>query len=205
MDFARIEEYFPETNGQTLDKLGRLEKLYATWNAQINLISRNDFEHFWERHVLYSLALIPIFQFQDGSRVIDVGTGGGFPGIPLSIFFPKVDFVLNDSIGKKLKVAEDVANQLGLDNVKTAWGRSEDIDETFDYVTGRGVKSIPEFCKFSKHLLSYKKHVAIWYWKGGDFMEELTQAPFKSMVYNISDYFSEPFFETKKIIKLYNK
>lgn len=205
MNFERIEEYFPQANGEAIDKLRQLEKLYAVWNAQINLISRNDFEHFWERHVLYSLALIPIFQFQDGSRVIDVGTGGGFPGIPLSIWFPKVEFLLNDSIRKKLKVADDVASQLGLTNVKTFWGRSEEVKEEFDFVTGRGVKSIPEFCKFSRHLLRDKKHAGIWYWKGGDFEEELKNVPLKTKVYNISDYFSEPFFETKKIINLYNK
>lgn len=203
MDFSRIEHYFPEAAGPVMDKLARLEKLYADWNSQINLISRNDFEHFWERHVLYSLAILPFFQFQDGSRVIDVGTGGGFPGIPLAIWFPKVDFVLNDSIGKKLKVAEDVAAKLGLDNVKTAWGRSEDVDETFDFVTGRGVKSIPEFCKFTRHLLTDKKHAAIWYWKGGDFADELTKVAFKSKVYDIGAHFTEPFFETKKMIRLH--
>lgn len=202
MDFARIEEYFPQANGEVMDRLNRLQTLYADWNARINLISRNDFEHFWERHVLYSLAILPIFQFPAGTRVIDVGTGGGFPGIPLAVWFPEVDFLLNDSIGKKLKAAEDVAAQLGLGNVKTEWRRSEEIATKFDFVTGRAVKSIPEFYGFAGHLLAPRKEAAIWYWKGGDFGDELKQIPLKSEVHNLADHFTEPFFETKRIIKL---
>lgn len=205
MDFSRIEPYFPQAEAQTMDHLRRLETLYAEWNARINLISRNDFEHFWDRHVLYSLAILPIFRFPEGAHVIDVGTGGGFPGIPLAIWFPQVRFTLNDSIGKKLKAAEDVAAQLGLKNVRTEWKRSEDIHETFDFVTGRAVKSIPEFYGFAKHLLSSEKGSAIWYWKGGDFGQELTQIPLESEVFDLKDHFSEPFFETKRIIKLYRK
>lgn len=203
MDFTLIERYFPQADGARMDRLARLEKLYADWNARINLISRNDFEHFWERHVLYSLAILPVFEFPDGARVIDVGTGGGFPGIPLAVWFPQVRFVLNDSIGKKLKAAEDVALQLGLGNVKTEWRRSEDIRETFDFVTGRAVKSIPEFCGFAGHLLAGGKDSAIWYWKGGDFAEELKQVPFRSEVFDLHPHFPEPFFETKRLIKLY--
>lgn len=205
MDFSRIEPYFPQADGQTMDRLRRLETLYGEWNARINLISRADFEHFWERHVLYSLAILPFFAFPEGSRVIDVGTGGGFPGIPLAVWFPQVRFTLNDSIGKKLKAAEDVAAQLGLANVRTEWKRSEDIHDTFDFVTGRAVKSIPEFYGFAKHLLSPEKHAAIWYWKGGDFGQELTQIPLKSEVFDLKNHFPEPFFETKRIIKLYRK
>lgn len=203
MDFSRIQHYFPTADGQVMDRIGKLHDLYGDWNAKLNLISRNDFEHFWERHVLYSLSILPIFQFPENTRVIDVGTGGGFPGIPLAIWFPKTEFVLNDSIGKKLKAAEDVANQLGLKNVTTAWKRSEEIKETFDFVTGRAVKSIPEFYGFSGHLLSKEKHATVWYWKGGDFGDELKKIPLKNEVFELSQYFSETFFETKKIIKLY--
>lgn len=203
MDFSRIEQYFPQADGAVMDRLRQLEDRYAEWNTRINLISRNDFEHFWERHVLYSLAIVSVFRFPEGARVIDVGTGGGFPGIPLAVWFPKVQFVLNDSIGKKLKAAEDVARQLNLSNVKTEWKRSEDIHGTFDFVTGRAVKSIPEFYGFTKHLLSLGKEAAIWYWKGGDFGDELKQVPLKSEVFDLRAHFSEPFFETKRIIKLY--
>lgn len=203
MDFSNIEAYFPQLGGETFDKLSKLHALYADWNAKLNLISRNDFEHFWERHVLYSLSILPIFQFPQGARVVDVGTGGGFPGIPLAICFPDTSFVLNDSIGKKLKAAEDVASQLGLTNVKTAWMRSEELKERFDFVTGRAVKSIPEFYGFSAHLLSAEKEAGIWYWKGGDFGDELKLIPMKNEVFDLQTYFKEPFFETKKIIHLH--
>lgn len=203
MDFSGIAQYFPDTESQTMDKLSRLQELYTDWNAKLNLISRNDFEHFWERHVLYSLAILPFFRFPDGARVIDVGTGGGFPGIPLAVWFPNVDFVLNDSIGKKLKAAEDVSKSLDLKNVRTEWKRSEEIKETFDFVTGRAVKSVPEFYGFTKHLISANPDSAIWYWKGGDFNDQLGQVPLKHTVFELAPHFTEEFFETKKIIKLY--
>lgn len=202
MSIALIEKYFPEADGAVMDKISQLENLYAGWNAQINLISRNDFEHFWERHVLYSLGIIPYFSFPEGARVIDVGTGGGFPGIPLSIWFPKTEFVLNDSIAKKLKVATDVAEKLGLQNVKILWSNSKDIKERFDYITGRAVKSIPEFYGFTNHLLNREKHASYWYWKGGDFDNELINVPLHARVYELNKKFEEPFFETKKIIHL---
>lgn len=203
MSIALIEKYFPEADGAVMDKISRLEELYAEWNAQINLISRNDFVHFWERHVLHSLGLVPIFSFPAGARVIDVGTGGGFPGIPLAIWFPDTEFVLNDSIAKKLKVAADVAEKLNLKNVTTRWDRSEKIREKFDFVTGRAVKSIPEFYGFTEHLLKGGKDSSYWYWKGGDFEEELVQVPLHSRVFELSRYFQELFFETKKIIQLF--
>lgn len=202
MSISLIEKYFPKAEGHQMDRLGKLEKLYAEWNAQINLISRNDFEHFWERHVLHSLALALYFKFPEGARVIDVGTGGGFPGIPLSIWFPDTEFVLNDSIRKKLKVAEDVAARLQLKNVKTSWCRSEEIKEQFDYITGRAVKSIPEFYGFTEHLLKPDKHAAYWYWKGGEFEEELASVPMHTTVYKLHEMLAEPFFETKCLIKM---
>jgi 16S rRNA (guanine527-N7)-methyltransferase len=203
MSIALIEKYFPQADGTVLDKLSKLEGLYADWNARINLISRNDFVHFWERHVLHSLGLVPIFSFPPGSRVVDVGTGGGFPGIPLAIWFPETEFVLNDSIAKKLKVAADVAEKLNLKNVSIRWDRAEKIREKFDFVTGRAVKSIPEFYGFTEHLLKGGKEPCYWYWKGGDFEEELTRIPMHSRTFELSAYFEEPFFETKKIVQLF--
>jgi 16S rRNA (guanine527-N7)-methyltransferase len=203
MSIQLIETYFPQADGRVMDKLSRLEALYADWNAQINLISRADFVHFWERHVLHSLALIPIFSFPAGAHVIDVGTGGGFPGIPLAIWFPETEFVLNDSIAKKLKVAADVAEKLNLKNVTVRWDRAEKISEKFDFITGRAVKSIPEFYGFTEHLLRVGKNSGYWYWKGGDFEQELTQIPLHSQVHELSRFFHEPFFETKKIVQLF--
>ena len=203
MSIQLIETYFPQADGLVMDKLSRLEALYADWNAQINLISRTDFVHFWERHVLHSLGLIPIFSFPAGARVIDVGTGGGFPGIPLAIWFPETEFVLNDSIAKKLKVAADVAEKLNLKNVTVRWDRAEKISEKFDFITGRAVKSIPEFYGFTEHLLQVGKNSGYWYWKGGDFEQELTQIPLHSRVHELSRFFDEPFFETKKIVQLF--
>jgi 16S rRNA (guanine527-N7)-methyltransferase len=203
MSIQLIETYFPQADGRVMDKLSRLEALYADWNAQINLISRTDFVHFWERHVLHSLGLIPIFSFPEGARVIDVGTGGGFPGIPLAIWFPETEFVLNDSIAKKLKVAADVAEKLNLKNVTVRWDRAEKISEKFDFVTGRAVKSIPEFYGFTEHLLRVGKNSGYWYWKGGDFEQELTQIPLHARVYELRRFFDEPFFETKKIVQLF--
>lgn len=175
--------------------------LYEHWNAQINVISRKDMEHFYEHHVLHSLGIALFKQFGAGQKVIDVGTGGGFPGLPLAILFPETEFVLNDSIGKKLKVAQGVADELGIRNIRTLHARSEDVRETFDTVLGRAVKNIPEFYAFTRHLL--KPGAAYWYLKGGDFDEELVQVPMHSKVMELYPYFKTEFFETKKVVHMW--
>ncbi|GHT05389.1 ribosomal RNA small subunit methyltransferase G [Bacteroidia bacterium] len=201
-----IDKYFSDLTAEQKTQFAALEDLYADWNAKINLISRKDIAHLYEKHILHSLGIAQVIRFTAGSKVLDVGTGGGFPGIPLAILFPEAQFVLLDSIGKKVKVAENVAQSIGLKNVECRHARVEEEMRKFDFVVSRAVMPLPDLAKITKKNIDKKQRNAlpngILCLKGGDLKAEL--APFKNQVveYALSDYFEEEFFETKKVIYL---
>lgn len=204
MNFDRIKYYFPDLNDLQYKQLEQLKDLYIEWNAQINVISRKDMDNFFERHVLHSLAIAKTMQFKQNTKILDVGTGGGFPGIPLAILFPKCKFHLVDSIGKKIKVVNEVANALGLKNVKGEHIRAADVNGKYDFVVSRAVTKMYPFIgwvktKFNKKGFNELPN-GILYLKGGDLTEELSEITKKHISYDISSYFSEEFFETKKVI-----
>jgi 16S rRNA (guanine527-N7)-methyltransferase len=180
--------------------------LYAEWNAQINVISRKDFPEFYEHHVLHSLAIAKFIRFTPGTKILDVGTGGGFPGIPLAIVFPEVQFHLVDSVGKKIKVVNEVVQSLGLKNVTSRQIRAEQLTEKYDFVVSRAVTRLTEFVIWTRKNISQKQKNSvpngILYLKGGDISEEIK--PFKKNIFvqNLSEYFEEEFFETKKLVHL---
>jgi 16S rRNA (guanine527-N7)-methyltransferase len=180
--------------------------LYRHWNEQINVISRKDIDHLYLRHVLHSLAITRFISLKPGTRVLDAGTGGGFPGIPLAICFPEVRFTLVDSIAKKIKVVQAVSDEIGLKNVETRWCRVEDIGEKFDFVVSRAVTSLPEFVKWVRKLIMPGGFNdipnGIIYLKGGDVEDEIRPFAGKARIQEISGYFEEEYFETKKIIYL---
>lgn len=200
-----INKYFNNLTEKQISQFEKLKPVYEQWNAKINVISRKDMDSFYERHVLHSLAIAKIVSFLADSEVLDVGTGGGFPGVPLAILFPQTKFTLVDSIGKKIKVVEEVCKELDIKNVTAINSRVEQIDKKFDFIVSRAVTQMPEFVKWvrgkikksSKHSLDN----GILYLKGGDLTEEL--ASFKNIqLYEISNFFSEDFFETKKVVYL---
>jgi 16S rRNA (guanine527-N7)-methyltransferase len=197
-----ISKYFTNLTEKQIQQFSDLKKLYEHWNAQINVISRKDMNALYINHVLHSLAITKVIQFEKGTSVFDVGTGGGFPGIPLAILFPETDFLLVDSIGKKIKVVNEISSVIGLTNVRTINERAENINETFDFIVSRAVTNMTDFKKLIKGKFN-KKHNnslnnGILYLKGGGLSEELKGIPHKQ--YEISDYFEEDFFKTKKII-----
>jgi 16S rRNA (guanine527-N7)-methyltransferase len=203
-----IEKYFQDLTEIQKSQFESLGALYAEWNAKINVISRKDIDQLYLKHVLHSLSIAKYVQFNQGSKIIDVGTGGGFPGIPLAIMFPESEFLLIDSIGKKIKVVEAIYKELGIQNCKAVQIRAEDVKGIFDFVISRAVTSLPVFVEWVKNCIS-KKSIhsvpnGIIYLKGGDLSTEL-DIPYHSMVINISDYFDEAFFETKKIVHVYLK
>lgn len=204
MNSDLIQHYFPNLLPTQIAQFEALEPLYKEWNAQINVISRKDIEELYIRHVLHSLGIAKVTQFQPGSHVMDVGTGGGFPGIPLAIMFPETDFLLVDSIGKKVKVVAAIAASLGLTNVRTAHSRVEQIDEKFDYIVSRAVTRLKPFYQWvAKKFESESKYAlpnGILYLKGGDLDEELKEAKKKHEIFHLSDFFEEDFFETKKVV-----
>jgi len=189
-----------------LEKFEALMPYYADWNSKINIISRKDFEHFYERHVLHSLAIAKVLRFKNGTEIVDVGTGGGFPGIPLAIMFPNVDFMLIDSIAKKIKVVSDVANNLQLNNVESAQIRFENLNRSFDFVVSRAVTDLPTFVKWTKNKIRKKgfNHIrnGILYLKGGDIKQEIKLTGKKARIYPVSDFFDEDFFKTKYVVHL---
>ncbi len=199
-----LTSYFPDLSPEQIRQFEALEGLYQTWNAQINVISRKDTDHFYERHVLHSLAIAKIVQFLPGSSVLDIGTGGGFPGIPLAILFPKVQFHLVDSIGKKIKVVQEVAASLGLQNVQASHARAETIKDRYDFIVSRAVTQMPVFLTWVKGK-SAKKNLhnlknGVLYLKGGDLSEELAGMRYPVKEFPIADFFKEEFFETKKVV-----
>jgi len=201
-----IQKYFPHLNDIQIEKFKQLEPLYADWNAKINVVSRKDFASLYERHVLHSLSIAKFVRFTPGTNVLDVGTGGGFPGIPLAIYFPGVHFHLVDSIGKKIKVVNGVANALGLKNVTAEQIRAEQLNQKYDFVVSRAVTKLPEFAGWVRKNISHKQKNAIpngiLYLKGGDLSGEIQSFRKDIFVQNLSDYFEEEFFETKKLVHL---
>ena len=203
-----IEKYFPQLTPSQHDRFARLKDLYALWNAQINVISRQDVENLYERHVLHSLAIAKVVQFAEFASILDVGTGGGFPGIPLAIMFPEAEFHLVDSIGKKIKVVEAVAEALNITNVRAQHCRAEQADSDYDFVVTRAVARITPLHGWVKNKIS-RNHVhsisnGVLALKGGDLDEEMSELKRKYKIYNLQDFFEEDFFETKKIVYVPN-
>ena len=201
-----ILKYFPDLTERQREQFAALLPLYEEWNAQINVISRKDMEHFYEHHVLHSLAIAKVLQFKPMAEVLDVGTGGGFPGVPLAIMFPDARFTLIDSIGKKIKVVSDVIERIALTNTKAMQIRAEQLDGEFDFVVSRAVTTLGEFVPWVKNKISKSQYNdmrnGILYLKGGDLKNELFSFRHKVKTWDISDFFEEEFFETKKVIYL---
>ena len=200
-----IQKYFPNLSDVQLKQFEALQGLYEGWNSKINVISRKDIESLYLHHVLHSLSIAKLVTFKEGSKILDIGTGGGFPGVPLAILFPEVKFHLVDSINKKLKVVNGVAESLGLENIRTTHARAESIKGHYDFIISRAVTTMPDFVGWIKNRVA-KKSVhpiknGILYLKGGDLTEEL-KIYTKASLYDLSDYFEDPFFETKKIVHL---
>jgi 16S rRNA (guanine527-N7)-methyltransferase len=200
-----ILKQFPNLTDNQRQQFEKLQFLYEDWNSKINVISRKDIDELYTRHVLHSLGIAKILEFKPGSKIMDVGTGGGFPGIPLAILFPEVDFYLIDVIAKKIRVVNEVAIALGLINVKAEQKRAELVNQEFDFIVSRAVTNMPDFVswvngkirKNSKHELQN----GILYLKGGDLTEELKEYK-KAEQFNLSDFFKDEFFETKKVVHL---
>jgi 16S rRNA (guanine527-N7)-methyltransferase len=197
-------KYFPDLKPDQIDQFGRLQALYAEWNEKINVISRKDVDHLYERHVLHSLAIYKFLPFQPGSKILDIGTGGGFPAIPLAIIQPDVQFVAVDSIGKKIKVVQEVASALGLKNIVAKHMRAEEEKEKFDFVVSRAVAELRLLLTWSngKYLKNNKNALpnGLICLKGGDLGLELKAVNREKEIYDLSDYYSEEFFETKKLV-----
>jgi 16S rRNA (guanine527-N7)-methyltransferase len=201
-----IDHYFSGMTDLQQQQFERLDPLYREWNSKINVISRKDIDELSVHHVLHSLAIAKFIRFLPGTSVLDVGTGGGFPGIPLAIMFPDVQFHLIDSIGKKIKVVQEVASALGLKNVNAQQKRAEELKSQYDFVVSRAVTSFPDFVAITRHLITKEQHNpipnGILYLKGGDFDDELKPFGCKVAVISLSEFYQESFFETKKLIHL---
>ena len=201
---AIIERYFPKLSDGQREQFRQLGELYLHWNAQINVVSRKDIDKLYLHHVLHSLGIAKFTNFVPGTLILDVGTGGGFPGIPLAILFPDVQFHLIDSIGKKIKVVRNIAEALGLKNVEASHIRAEQLDGKYDFVVSRAVTQLAGFYPWVANKFSRKHQNAIangiLYLKGGDLTQELKDAKLKAEVYALSDYFEEDFFETKQVV-----
>lgn len=207
-----IKENFKFVNDSQIELFEKLPSIYSEWNEKINVISRKDIDNIFERHILHSLAIAKICHFKPGSEILDVGTGGGFPGIPLAIMFPNVNFTLVDSIGKKIKVVNEVKNALGLKNVDAYQTRVEEVNGYFDFIVSRAVTQMPEFVSWVRNKISKIQYHSldngILYLKGGDLTEELEPLlnsktkKSKIKIYDIYNYFPSEFFETKKVVYL---
>lgn len=200
-----LQYYFPNLTEIQLEQFSKLKDLYEDWNEKINVISRKDTEELYIRHVLHSLGIAKVMMFSSGSKVLDVGTGGGFPGIPLAILFPEVEFHLVDSIQKKILVVSEIANALNLKNVKAETQRVEKLKLQYDFIVSRAVTQMPKFVNWVRNKIK-KEHKnplpnGILYLKGGDLTDELKDFP-TAIEYPLSNYFSESFFETKKVVYL---
>ena len=204
MSLELILQYFPNITSEQKKQFAELEVLYKDWNEKINVISRKDTDSLYEKHILHSLGIAKVMAFADNTKVLDIGTGGGFPGIPLAILFPNVQFTLVDSIGKKITVVKGVAESLGLKNVTAHHMRAEQLKEKFHFVVSRAVTQMPVFLtwlrgKFEKEQFN-PKHNGVLYLKGGDLAEEL--AGLKAEIFSLKNYFEGEFFDTKKVVYL---
>jgi len=200
-----IQKYFTNLTPQQIEQFSKLQDLYQDWNLKINVVSRKDIDELYLRHVLHSLGIAKVMQFQPNAKIIDVGTGGGFPGIPLAILFPETHFHLVDAIGKKIKVVDEVVAGLGLKNVKTSNCRVEEVKDTYDFIVSRAVAQMETFVHWTKGKIAKNQNHelknGILYLKGGDLSEEL-QKYTSATIYDLTNYFDEPFFETKKVVHL---
>jgi 16S rRNA (guanine527-N7)-methyltransferase len=199
-----ILKYFPNLTQDQINKFQQLDELYHEWNAKINVISRKDIDNLYEHHVLHSLGIAELIRFKPGTKVMDLGTGGGFPGIPLAIMFPETSFHLVDSIGKKIRVCQEVANALSLQNVTTQWCRAEEIKDKYHFVVSRAVMPLADLVKIIRKNIC-KDQInglpnGIICLKGGELEHETLPLKNQTDIYPLSDYFKEPFFETKKIV-----
>lgn len=195
-----VSKYFPDLTNDQIQKFAELGDIYKDWNSKINVISRKDMDYFYERHVLHSLGIAKVIQFAAGSRVLDVGTGGGFPGIPLAILYPEVHFHLVDSIAKKIKVVNHAVDALGLKNVTTQQIRVEDLEEQYDYTVSRAVARMLSFYRWVHKQV--KPGGWILYLKGGDLKAEMQELNMPYQVFDLKAYFEEDFFETKKVVQV---
>lgn len=197
--------YFEKLSEIQTEQFVKLDKLYKDWNSKINVISRKDIDELYIRHIIHSLGITKVQEFKPGSMILDIGTGGGFPGIPLAILFPKSNFYLVDSMGKKIKVVQEVVDALGLKNVKPEHIRAEKVKGEFDFIVSRAVTQMDDFVKWTRKKIAKKNNHelknGILYLKGGNLTEELQNFP-KAKIFNLSDYFEEDFFETKKVVHI---
>lgn len=204
----RILHYFPDLTPKQIEQFQAIGGLYKEWNSMINVVSRKDIEEIYINHILHSLAIAKVMSFTPGSSVLDVGTGGGLPGIPLAILFPEVQFHLVDSIGKKIKVVQGVADGLGLANVKAEQKRAEELTDTYDFVVSRAVTAMPRFAEWIRGKFKKENNNSLpnglLYLKGGDLSEELADFP-NAVLHDISTFFDEDFFDTKKVVYLEKK
>ena len=199
-----ILKYFPDLTEEQKRQFAALYDLYTDWNSKINVISRKDIENLYEHHVLHSLGIAKVIRFKPGTKVMDLGTGGGFPGIPLAILFPEVQFHLVDSIGKKVKVATEIANAIGLKNVTTRHCRAEEEKQLFDFVVSRAVMPLTDLLKIIRKNIKKEQHNALpnglICLKGGELEREVMPVKHQTLMYDLKDYFEEEFFETKKVV-----
>ncbi len=199
-----ILKYFPNLTSEQQEQFAALYELYLDWNAKINVISRKDIENLYEHHVLHSLGIAKVIQFRPETSVMDLGTGGGFPGIPLAILFPETNFHLVDSIGKKVRVASEVAQSIGLKNVTFRHARAEEVKEQFDFIVSRAVMPLADLVKIIRKNVSQKQQNALpnglICLKGGELEHETMPFKNKTVIHNLSDHFAEDFFETKKVV-----
>ena len=205
MNSSIIQHYYPYLTKIQIDQFDQLFELYQLWNSQINVISRKDIDLLYERHILHSLGIAKVCEFKPGTNVLDVGTGGGFPGIPLAILFPETQFLLVDSIGKKIKVVNEVSQTIGLKNLKGVHQRAEQVNQDFDFIVSRAVTQLKDFYPWIKgKFKTHSKHDlknGVFYLKGGDLEEELKASNLKGItLYPLSKYFAEEFFETKFVV-----
>jgi len=203
-DSSIIEQYFPSISPVQKNQFRKIGSLYADWNQKINLISRKDIENFYVHHVLHSLSIAKVVQFEKGTRILDAGTGGGFPGIPLAILFPNVSFHLADSIGKKIKVVEAVSDELGLKNVTSGKSRVEDLKDKYDFVISRAVTTLKQMYEWTSGVIRPGSNNTlkngILYLKGGDLHQELRELAMPALTFELSDFFTEDYFQTKKLV-----
>ncbi len=199
-----IYKYFPNLTATQKSQFEQLQHLYEHWNAQINVISRKDIDSLYERHVLHSLGISKIMNFKPKTNIMDVGCGGGFPGIPLAILYPECNFYLIDAIGKKIKVVNEVATALELKNLKAEHKRAEDVKEKFEFVVSRAVTETPVFYRWVQNKISKNQFNelpnGLLLLKGGDLTEELNDFKKRAVIYDLKNFFSEEFFETKKVV-----